>query len=62
VLAVSALAAMLGSRYVDLGAIGPLPDRYGPVWFPSKLLAACAAGLAAVIAIIRTAGSRARAR
>jgi hypothetical protein len=34
--AASALAAMLVSRYVDLGALGPFPDLYNPVWFPGK--------------------------
>lgn len=53
--AVSALAVMLVSRYVDLGAIGPFPDLYDPVWFPQKVLAAFAegaAGLAALIAAV----------
>jgi hypothetical protein len=53
--AVSALAVMLVSRYVDLGVIGPFPDLYDPVWFPEKLLAAIAegaAGLAALIAVV----------
>ena len=43
--AVSALAVMLVSRYADLGAIGPFPDLYDPVWFPEKLLAALSAVL-----------------
>lgn len=53
--AVSALAVMLVSRYVDLEVIGPFPDLYDPVWFPEKLLAAFAegaAGLAALIAVV----------
>jgi hypothetical protein len=29
----SALAAMLVSRYVDPGAVGPFPHLYDPVWF-----------------------------
>lgn len=47
----SALAAMLVSRYVDLGQIGPFPDLYDPVWFPEKLLAAFAEGAACVMAL-----------
>jgi hypothetical protein len=47
----SALAAMLVSRYVDLGQIGPFPDLYDPVWFPEKLLAAFAEGTAFVTAL-----------
>jgi hypothetical protein len=50
--AVSALALMLVSRYVDMGAIGPLPNLYDPVWFPEKLLAAFAEGAASLIALL----------
>lgn len=49
--AASALAVMLVARYVDVGAIGPFPDFYDPVWFPEKLLAAYAEGAAAVAAL-----------
>lgn len=50
----TALAAVLVYRYVDVGAIGPLPDMYEPLWFGKKVLAtiaeagalvACVAGL-----------------
>jgi len=67
VVAGSALAVMLVSRYVDLGQIGPFPDLYDPVWFPEKLLAAfaegaaCVAALAAAIIAILTARTRSRA-
>lgn len=44
----SALAVMIVSRYVDLGAIGPLPDLYDPVWFAEKLWAAYAEGAASL--------------
>ena len=47
----TALAAMLVSRYVDLGQLGPFPDLYDPVWFPEKLLAAFAEGAACVMAV-----------
>ena len=40
--AASALAAVVASRYVDLGPIGPLPDLYEPVWYPEKVVAATA--------------------
>jgi hypothetical protein len=62
----SALAAMLISRYADLGQIGPLPVLYDPVWFPEKVLAAAAEGaaagaaLAAVITILAARASRTR--
>jgi hypothetical protein len=49
--AASALAAMLVSRYVDLGPIGPFPDLYDPAWYPEKLLAAYAEGAATVTAL-----------
>jgi hypothetical protein len=49
--AASALIVMLVSRYVDVGALGPFPDLYDPVWFPEKLLAAVAEGAATVMAL-----------
>ncbi|MDR2987455.1 MAG: hypothetical protein LBV34_21720 [Nocardiopsaceae bacterium] len=51
VIAGSALAAMLVARYVDVGAIGPFPDVYDPVWFPEKVLAAIGEGAAMLAAI-----------
>jgi hypothetical protein len=39
----SALAAVLLYRYVDVGAVGPLPDLYENTWqVPGKLLSAYA--------------------
>ena len=47
----SALAAVLLYRYVDLGALGPLPDMYENTWqVPGKLLSAYAEGAAVVLA------------
>ena len=51
VVASSALAVMLVSRYADLGPIGPFPDLYDPVWFPEKVLAAFAEGAACAAAL-----------
>jgi hypothetical protein len=51
VVAGSALAAMLVSRYVDLGPTGPFPSMYDPVWYPEKLLAAFAEGAATATAL-----------
>jgi hypothetical protein len=49
--AVSALAAVLLYRYVDVGALGPLPDMYEDTWqVPGKLLSAWAEGTAVVLA------------
>ena len=38
----SALGAVLLYRYTDVGALGPLPDMYEPVWYGQKLVAAVA--------------------
>jgi hypothetical protein len=47
----SALAAVLLYRYVDVGAVGPLPDMYENTWqVPGKLLSAYAEGAAVVLA------------
>jgi predicted acyltransferase len=54
VVAGSALAVMLVSRYLDLGPIGPFPSLYDPVWYPEKLLAAFAEGAAAAAALAGT--------
>jgi hypothetical protein len=50
VVAVSALAAVVLYRYVDVPAVGPLPVMYEPVWFFQKSLSAIAEGVAAVAA------------
>ena len=36
VIAGSALGVVLLYRYVDLRSLGPLPDMYGPSWYPEK--------------------------
>jgi hypothetical protein len=63
--AASALAAMLVSRYVDLGAVGPFPDLYDPVWFAEKMLSAIAEGVAtaaglAALVLLRSISRRPR--
>ena len=47
------LAAVLLYRYVDVGAIGPVPNMYEPAWFPEKLHSAYAEGLVAVTWLLR---------
>jgi hypothetical protein len=48
--AASALAAVILYRYVNLGAIGPLPDLYEPTWqVPGKLLSAYAEAAAVLL-------------
>lgn len=49
--AASALLALLVSTYAHVGAIGPIPDMFEPIWFPEKAFAAIAATVAAVTAI-----------
>lgn len=31
------LVALLVYRYVDIGAVGPLPPMYEPIWYPDKV-------------------------
>ncbi|HEV2089179.1 MAG TPA: hypothetical protein VGR21_12775 [Cryptosporangiaceae bacterium] len=59
--AASALAAVVLYRYVDVGALGPLPNMYEPVWFFEKTLSAVAEAVAAVgaAALLALAGTTA---
>jgi hypothetical protein len=63
--AASALGAVVLYRYVDVGAIGPIPNLYDPTWqIPGKLLSAYAEGAAVLLAGVglplsrRTSGRR----
>lgn len=56
--AASALGAIVVYRYVDLGALGPLPDLYEPIWYPEKLVAAVAEAVALVAAGLLLVGGR----
>jgi hypothetical protein len=47
--ALSAFAAVVLYRYVDIPAIGPIPAMYDPVWFFSKTLSAIAEGAGALL-------------
>jgi hypothetical protein len=60
--ALSASAAVMLYRYIDIPAIGPMPAMYEPVWFFEKALSAVAEGAGAVLAAIglARAGSRRR--
>jgi hypothetical protein len=51
VVAGSALAAVLQSRYIDIGAIGPLPDLYEPEWYFTKALTTIAEAVALAAAL-----------
>jgi hypothetical protein len=49
--AAGGLAAVLLYRYVDVGALGPLPDMYEDTWqVPGKLLSAYAEGATVILA------------
>jgi hypothetical protein len=50
--AASALIAVVASRYVDVGPIGPVPDLYEPAWYPEKVVAATAEATALVAALL----------
>ena len=50
VVAASALIAVVLYRYVDVGAIGPIPSMYEPLWFTKKTVTAVAEALAAITA------------
>jgi hypothetical protein len=57
VTAAGGLAAVLLYRYVDLGAIGPLPDMYDPTWYPEKTISVIAEGIVALAAIVLILGN-----
>ncbi|MEX5237923.1 hypothetical protein [Kocuria arenosa] len=49
VIALSALVAVVLTRYVPLPAMGPFPSMYEPAWYPAKTLSAVVEGLAAAL-------------
>jgi hypothetical protein len=49
--AAGGLAAILVYRYVNVGALGPLPNMYEPVWYAKKAQSAWAEGVAALAAL-----------
>jgi hypothetical protein len=49
-IAAGGLGAVLLYGYVDVGAFGPLPDMYDPVWYPEKTISAIAEAVSAVAA------------
>ncbi|MBY8881299.1 hypothetical protein [Actinacidiphila acidipaludis] len=46
--AAGGLALLLIYRYNDIGAFGPFPDMYEPVWYGEKVLAVVAQAVAAL--------------
>lgn len=47
----SAVAAVLLYRYVDIAGFGPIPPMYEPIWSSDKRLSAVAEGLAGILAL-----------
>jgi hypothetical protein len=52
VVALSALAAVVLYRYVQIPAIGPIPSMYEPVWYAKKTLTAVAEAIAGTLAAV----------
>ncbi|WP_412538545.1 hypothetical protein R8Z50_22150 [Longispora sp. K20-0274] len=52
VVAASALGAVVLYRYVDVGALGPLPNMYEPAWYAEKRYSALAEAVAAAAALL----------
>lgn len=46
------LFAVLLFRYVPVGAFGPFPMMYEPIWYAEKVVSAVAEGVAAALAVI----------
>ncbi|MEV5826088.1 hypothetical protein AB0L25_10975 [Spirillospora sp. NPDC052242] len=51
VVAGSAVGALLLYHYVDVGALGPLPNMYDPMWYTEKWLSLVGEGIATVVAV-----------
>jgi len=49
--AAGGLGALLLYGYVDVGAFGPFPDMYDPIWYAEKTISAVAEAVAAVGAL-----------
>ncbi|GAA2283063.1 hypothetical protein GCM10010402_45230 [Actinomadura luteofluorescens] len=52
VVAASAAGAVVLYYYVDVGALGPLPDMHEPVWYPEKTISLAGEGGAALAALV----------
>lgn len=58
--ALSAFVAVYGSVHWHIGAIGPFPDVYEPIWFAQKRAAAVTEAVSAVAAAVLLVKGRAR--
>jgi hypothetical protein len=52
---IGGVAAVVLYRYVDVGAIGPVPNMYEPVWFHDKTWSALAEAAVGVVWLVREA-------
>ena len=52
IVAAAGTAAVLVYAYVDLGAFGPFPNMYEPLWYGEKTLSVWAEGAAALAALV----------
>ncbi|SNS36360.1 hypothetical protein [Actinomadura mexicana] len=52
VVAASAAGAVVLYYYVDVGALGPLPDMHEPVWYLEKTISLAGEGGAALAALV----------
>ena len=50
--AAGGIGAVLIYRYVDVGALGPLPNMYEPAWYPEKTASAIAEAVGAGTALL----------
>ncbi len=50
-IAASALAVVLIYRYIDVGALGPIPDMYEPAWYTTKIITTIAEAVVLPIVI-----------
>jgi hypothetical protein len=55
-------AAVLLYAHVDVGALGPVPNMYEPIWYPEKTLSVWAEGIAAATALVLLAAMQVHAR
>ncbi|MDJ0347237.1 hypothetical protein QMK19_39250 [Streptomyces sp. H10-C2] len=60
--AAGGLAALILYRYVDIGALGPLPDMYEPIWSDDKKLSVAAQFIAMVATTVLLLTHRFRAK
>jgi hypothetical protein len=50
--AAAGVIAVVVTGYVNVGAVGPLPNLYDPSWYAEKTLSAVAEGIAAAAALL----------